>query len=117
MKFHLRTVVENSKLTSEEFYTLRCQVEAVLNSRPLCPLSNDPDNLQVLTPGLFLISTSLLALPDHNLVDLSSNRLSKWSRVQQMVHDCGSAGLMITFISCNRGISGKKSSQMQQLVM
>ena len=78
MKFKLHTVVGNAKLTSEESYTLLCQVEAVLNSRSLCPLSNDSDNLQFLTPGLFLISTSLLALPDHSLIDLSSNRLSRW---------------------------------------
>jgi hypothetical protein len=84
MKFHLRGVVGNAKLTVEKFYTLLCQVEAVLNSRPLCPLSNDRDNLQVLTPGHFLIGISLLALPDHNLIDLSSDRLSRWSYVQQV---------------------------------
>jgi hypothetical protein len=85
MKFHLRRVVGNAKLTFEEFYTLLCQVEAVLNSRPIYPLSNNPDNLQVLTPGHFLIGTSLLEVPDQNVVDTPSNRLSRWSYVQQMV--------------------------------
>ena len=85
MKFHLHRVVGNAKLTCEKFYALLCQVEAVLNSIPLCPLSNGPDNLQVLTPGHFLIGTSLLALPDYHLIDLSSNCLSRWSHVQQMV--------------------------------
>ena len=85
MKFHLRRVVGNAKLTFEEFYTLLCEVEAVLNSRPICPLSKNPDNPQVLTPGHFLIGTSLLALPDHNLVYLASNRLSRWLHIQQMV--------------------------------
>ena len=85
MKFHLRRVAGNAKLIFEEFYTPLFQVEAVLNSRTLCPLSNDPDNLQVLNPVHFLVSTSLLALPDRNLIDLFSNRLSRWSQVQQMV--------------------------------
>jgi hypothetical protein len=85
MKFHLHQVAGNAELTFEEFCTLLCQTEAVLNSRPICPLSNNPDNLQVLTPGHFLIGTSLLALPDQNLIDLPSNRLSRWSHVQQMV--------------------------------
>ena len=81
MKLHLRRVVGNAKHTFEAFYTLLCQVEAVLNSRPICPMSNNPDNPQVLTPGHFLIGTSLLALP----VDLASNRLFRWLHVQQMV--------------------------------
>jgi hypothetical protein len=85
MKFHLCQVVGNEKLTFEEFYTLFCQVEAVLNSRPICPLSNNPDNPQVLTPGHFLIGISLLALPDPKLVDLASNCLSWWLHIQQMV--------------------------------
>jgi len=84
MKFHLHRVVGNADLTFEKFYTLRCQIEAVLNSRLLCPLSNHPDNLQALTPGHFLIGTSLLALRDHNLIDLFSNHSSRWSHVQQM---------------------------------
>jgi len=45
MKFHLRWIVGKTKLIFEEFYTLLCQVEAVLNSRPRCSLSNNPDNL------------------------------------------------------------------------
>jgi hypothetical protein len=84
MKFNIRQVVGNAKLTFEELCTLLCQVEALLNSRPLCPLSNNPDNLEVLTPGHFLICTSLLALPDHNLIYLASKRLSRWLHVQKM---------------------------------
>jgi hypothetical protein len=87
MKFHLCRVVGNARLTFEEFYTLLRQVEDVLNSRPICPLSNNPDNPQVLTPGHFLIGTSLLALPDHNVhvIDLPINHLSRWSHIQHMV--------------------------------
>jgi hypothetical protein len=85
MKCYLRRVAGNAKLTFEEFCSLLCQAEAVLNSRPICPLSNNPDNLQVLTTGHFLIGTSLLALPDQSLIDLPSNRLSRWSHVQQIV--------------------------------
>jgi hypothetical protein len=87
MKFHLQRVVRNASFTFEEFHTLLCQTEAILNSRPLCPLSSDPDNLQVLTSGHFIIGTSMLAPPDHNLIDLMPNRLSGWlySYIEQMV--------------------------------
>ena len=64
MKFHLCQVVGNTKLTFEEFYTLLSQVEAVLNSRPICSLSNNPDNIPVLTPGHFLIGTFLVGSRD-----------------------------------------------------
>jgi len=85
MKFHLRRVAGNAKLIFEEIYTLLFQVEARLNSRRVFPMNNKPDNLKVLSPGHFLIGTCLLALPDCNLIDLPSSRLSRWSHVQQMV--------------------------------
>ena len=85
MKYHLRRVLGKATLTFVEFSTLLCQVEAILNSRPICSLSTNPEHLQVLTPGHFLVGTSLLALPDHNLQHVSLNRLSKWLCVQQMI--------------------------------
>ncbi|KAJ8875755.1 hypothetical protein PR048_023654 [Dryococelus australis] len=80
VNFHLQIFIGNACLTFEEFNTVLCQVEACLNSRPLYPLSNDPMNLQVLTPGYFLIGSSMLSLPDPNLLSLNANRLSRFSR-------------------------------------
>lgn len=40
-----------------------CEVEAILISRPLTPMSNDPNDLCVLTPGHFLVGSSLLTIP------------------------------------------------------
>ncbi|XP_046401619.1 uncharacterized protein LOC124167678 [Ischnura elegans] len=53
MKHHLRRVIGDQKMTFEEMPTLLCQIEACLNSRPLSPLSNDPNDLVPLTPGHF----------------------------------------------------------------
>ncbi|EFN69637.1 hypothetical protein EAG_00358, partial [Camponotus floridanus] len=51
VKHHLRRVVGDAKLTYEEMATLLAQVESCLNSRPLQPMSDDPEDLEALTPG------------------------------------------------------------------
>jgi hypothetical protein len=85
MKHHLRRVVGSRHLTTEEFSTLICNVEAILNSRPLTPLTEDPSDCTVLTPGHFLIGRPLVALPHPDLTDINQNRLDRWQMVQVMV--------------------------------
>jgi hypothetical protein len=84
VKYHLRRVVGEHHLTLEEFNTLLCSVEATLNSRPLCAMSPDPTDLDVLTPGHFLIGRPLNSVPEQDVTDLNINRLNRWQKVQQM---------------------------------
>lgn len=84
-KHHLKRVVTDASLTFEEFYTVLTQIEAILNSRPLSPLSNDPLDLYPLTPGHFLIGDALVSVPQQAVVDLPLNRLSHYKKLQQMV--------------------------------
>lgn len=86
-KTHLRRVIGDTVLTFEELVTVFCRVEAALNSRPLCPLSMDPRDLEVLTPGHFLIGQPLTALPEYPYVDTPRNRLSRYQMLQQMAQD------------------------------
>lgn len=70
--------MKNSVLNYEELYTLLLQIEAVLNSRPLCGISDDPNDLQPLTPAHFLIGESLTAVPEPSLEIIPQSRLSRW---------------------------------------
>ncbi|CAI6357820.1 unnamed protein product [Macrosiphum euphorbiae] len=85
VKKHLNRTIANSRLTYDELYTVLTQIECCLNSRPLIPISEDPTDLNVLTPAHFLIGSSLRALPEPDVRDISINRLSRWQRVQQLV--------------------------------
>lgn len=68
----------------EEFATLLARAESILNSRPLCALTDDKDSFEPLTPGHFLIGSSMCAPPEEDLTEIPANRLSRWQHVQQM---------------------------------
>lgn len=84
-KFHLRRVIGNASLTFEEFNTVLSQVEAILNSRPLCPLTSNSDDPTPLTPAHFLIGKTLTSIPEQDVTDISENRLSRYERLQSMI--------------------------------
>lgn len=83
-KTHMRKVVGASLLYFEELYTLLTQIEACLNSKPITPLSDSPDDLQALTPGHFIIGEALTAIPDRNLTETPSNRLTRYQLLAQI---------------------------------
>ncbi|XP_025831267.1 uncharacterized protein LOC112904716 [Agrilus planipennis] len=84
VKYHLKRVAGNALLTYEEYYTLLTQIEAVLNSRPLSPISNDPNDLNPLTPSHFLIGRKLSSIPEPSLLETKENRLTKYEHIQKI---------------------------------
>lgn len=79
----LRTIGVH-KLTAEELYTLLTQIEATLNSRPLCALSNDPTDLEALTPSHFLTLEPSTSLPNPNLMSVPLSKLQRWRLVNDL---------------------------------
>ncbi|XP_055603757.1 uncharacterized protein LOC129751989 [Uranotaenia lowii] len=84
-KRHFRRTIGNNPLTYDELHTVVHQISAILNSRPLTPLSNDPDDYQALTPGHFLVGRPMTAFPEPDLQDLPLNRLSLWQEKEMFV--------------------------------
>jgi len=84
IKHHLIRQLGNAVLTFEELYTILSRIEACLNSRPLFPLSPDPSDLNVLTPGHFLVGGSLTCLPEQDMANVPANRLRRWQLVTQL---------------------------------
>ncbi|XP_070522380.1 uncharacterized protein [Cardiocondyla obscurior] len=84
-KFHLRRVLGDTLLTYEELNTIIIQIEAVLNSRPLCPLSEDVSDLSALTPAHFLIGQPLTVVPEPDLSTVPAARLTRWQLLRSKV--------------------------------
>ncbi|GBM79251.1 hypothetical protein AVEN_77154-1 [Araneus ventricosus] len=83
-KFHFLRAVGNLKLTYEEFLTVSNQIEGILNSRSLIPLSSDTNDLQALSPALFLFGRPISAVVEPNLTEFSDNALKRWQRVTKI---------------------------------
>lgn len=82
-KFHLARILGTTHLTFEELCSLFTQIECVLNSRPLCPLSSSPSDYFPLTPGHFLIGRPLTSLPSPCLESLNITQLDRFQRIEQ----------------------------------
>ncbi|GFW74923.1 uncharacterized protein TNCV_2677911 [Trichonephila clavipes] len=84
-KHQFKGPVGDARLTLEQFITITTQIESILNSRPLTPMSSDPNDFAVLTPGHFLIGRPLQSLPEPDMTDKLDNRLSQWQKLTKFV--------------------------------
>ncbi|XP_055700149.1 uncharacterized protein LOC129799885 [Phlebotomus papatasi] len=85
VKTHLRRVFGDTILTFEELSTVLAQIEACLNSRPICAMSTEVEDLQSLTPGHFLVGHPLTPDPGPDVMLLNPNRLSRWQFLQRLL--------------------------------
>ena len=73
------------RLDEETFRTLMCEVESVINSRPLTTVSSDPKDLDPLTPNQVLTGKSKVVLPppgNFQRADVYLRR--RWRQVQYL---------------------------------
>lgn len=81
-KFHLRRVIGAKSYTYEQFMTLLTQIEAILNSRPLYALNDDPKDELALTPAHFLIGEPIIVPPPISLPSTTDYSVQK-VRIEQ----------------------------------
>ncbi|GFW51849.1 integrase catalytic domain-containing protein [Trichonephila clavipes] len=84
-KFHFKREAGISRFTYEEFLTIMTQIEGILNSRPLTPLSTDIDDLSVLTSAHFLIGRPITSISEPNIIRIKTNRLNIYQRLTKIV--------------------------------
>ena len=78
----LRVLLKDQVVSNETLRTLMKEVEGILNSRPLTPNSNDPDDLEPLTPNHLLLLRSNLNLPPGIFTKEDSYTTRRWKQVQ-----------------------------------
>ncbi|XP_055605504.1 uncharacterized protein LOC129753684 [Uranotaenia lowii] len=83
VKHHIKRVLGSSIPTYEEMLTLLKQIEGVLNSRPISPMSADPSDPNPLTPGHFLIGEPISNLPEIDLSSAKPHQLTRFGEVQK----------------------------------
>ncbi|XP_037931721.1 uncharacterized protein LOC119666512 [Teleopsis dalmanni] len=79
--------VATESLTYEELETVVIEIEAILNSRPITPMSNDPNDFEALTPGHFLIGEALTAPASTTTTNLKTSLLTRWKLVSHIKHE------------------------------
>lgn len=84
-KHHYQRIVGKTILTYEDFLTITNQIEGILNSRPISPMSQDPNDLEPLTPGHFLTGGPINTVLQPDSTTIAENRLNRWQRNSQIV--------------------------------
>jgi len=83
-KGHLNRMLMNTRITYEELARAMIEVEAIMNSRPLSPMSSDPSDCEAITPAHFLVGSSLKALPQRDLEVRDISKFNRWRAVRAM---------------------------------
>ena len=83
-KHHLRRIIGEQVLTLSELATLMCRIEACLNSRPLTALTDDPSDLDFLSPSHFLIQRSSFIVPEEDATNSNVLPGKRWLLISQL---------------------------------
>ena len=81
-KTALKTITGSQTVTDTILQTLLTEVERILNGRALTANSDDPDNLQPLTPAHFLMQRRTICLPLGDFEKADVYHRKKWRQVQ-----------------------------------
>ena len=76
-----------TRLDTDSFHTLLCEVEAIINSRPITNVSDDPDDLEPLTPNHILTGKSVVTIPPPGVFQREDVYMRRrWRRVQYLAN-------------------------------
>lgn len=78
--------ISPSHLTHEVLSTLMAEVGAIINARPLAPISSDPDSPFLLTPAMILTQKVCTPLAPPGAFEATDMYRQQWKRVQHLAN-------------------------------
>ena len=82
----MRAIVGGQVVDDDRLSTLFCEAEAIVNSRPLTPVSEDPNDLQALTPNQLLRQGGCPDLPLGGPEEEETNYRKRWKHAQYLAN-------------------------------
>ena len=83
-KKHLKAIVGDRLLSEFALRHLFTEVEFIMNNRPILAASDDPADLEALTPNHFLLQRKVTGLPPGSLVKGDHLGRKQWRKVQYL---------------------------------
>lgn len=80
----LNALLNEQVLDDEGLSSLMCEVESILNNRPLTKLTDDPNDLEVLTPNHLILMRSSTSLPLGTFRKEDCYVKRRWRQVQYL---------------------------------
>ncbi|XP_064629285.1 uncharacterized protein LOC135488574 [Lineus longissimus] len=81
VKGTLKAILGEALVTEEVLFNAMIEAERIVNSRPLCKVSDDPQDDQALSPSHFLCPRGILSVPPGDFDEREKYR-SKWKHAQ-----------------------------------
>ena len=81
----MKVILEERSVDEEVLATVLTEVEATLNSRPLCAVSHDPNDLQPLSPNQQLLNRAVHSLRPDSFVKEDVLVRNKWRQTHVLV--------------------------------
>ncbi len=80
----LNSVLNQQVLDDEGLYTILCEVEAIINDRPITKASDDPNDLEPLSPNHLLLMKKQPVMPPGVFVKEDCYSRRRWRQIQYM---------------------------------
>ena len=76
------TLVKEQTMDDEGISTLLCEVESIVNGRPIIKVLDDPRNLEALTPNHLLLLHPGSSIPPGRFLRSGNSSMGRWRQVQ-----------------------------------